>query len=58
MNMNDFLLIEGNIMLFGLSLVMLYTRNEKGFESKIDPEFLEELWDDDYRSKLTINKLN
>ena len=29
----------------------------KGFGSKIDPEFLEELWDDECRSKLTINKL-
>ncbi len=29
----------------------------KGFGSKIDPDFLEELWDDECRSKLTINKL-
>ena len=29
----------------------------QGFGSKIDPDFLEELWDDECRSKLTINKL-
>jgi len=29
----------------------------KGFGSKIDPDFLEELWDDECRSKLTIKKL-
>ena len=30
---------------------------KKGFGSKIDPDFLEELWDDECRSKLTIKKL-
>ena len=29
----------------------------KGFGSKIDPDFLEEIWDDECRSKLTIKKL-
>ena len=29
----------------------------KGFGSKIDPDFLEELWDEECRSKLTIKKL-
>ena len=28
-----------------------------GFGSKIDPDLLEELWDDECRSKLKINKL-
>ena len=29
----------------------------KGFGSKIDPDFLEELWDDECRTKLSIKKL-
>ena len=29
----------------------------KIFGSKIDPDFLEELWDDEFGSRLTINKL-